>query len=237
MLHMYCKISACSALVFKDIGFYHDVNISVSTVFRKFLSLAYLSAILLFTYTGLFLNFDFYGKIVTSIGSAGAVIASMNLYYKYCKLLRIILTKAQELDNAISDENENNPEDSKLILIYKGLPFISLDLYNHCVKRLLPVMEEVIKFLMLASCTILILLFSFGVTLSVESSVDLPAVIGQVLLPLFAAGLLPLIARIMTSNEEALLKDEAQLQKLELVLKNYKEPEEKGEQNSLMLNA
>ena len=203
----------------------------------SFLSLAYLSAILLFTYTGLLLNFYFYGKIVTSIGSAGAVIASMNLYYKYCKLLRIILTKAQELDNAISEENENNSKNSKLILIHEGLPFISLDLYNHCVKRLLPVTEEVIKFLMLASFTILILIFSFSVTLSVESSVDLPAVIGQVLLPLFAAGLLPLIARIMTSNEEVLLKDEAQLQKLALILKNYKEPEENEEQNSLMLNA
>ena len=212
----------------------HIVVIIITFFFRQpffggsFLSLGWLSEMLLYTYTGILLNFDFYGKIVTSVGSAGAVyIASMNPYRKYCELLEMIIRKGKEIDAThISDDNDYNV----IAFSCEGMPLVSLNLFNHCAAKLQPVKSEMFKFITLTVCTSLILMFSFSVTQSIESSIELPEVIGEVLLPLFAAGILPLINRIMTSDEEQSLKYEAKLQKLEFVLKTYQKMKRQKEE-------
>ena len=217
-----------------------------ATSFNIAFFLLFLGELILYTFTGLLLNYDQYGgeKYAYAVAGIGTFIGSINFYGKYCSLHRTVLEVACELDAENSgttdaysrvdsrapkgndgtpqeDQNHGGHPGKKYVTYINGIPHISLDLFKACCKRFQPVLAEVINLSVLMMCIILVVLFAMSTLNTIQEEVELPAVLSNFLVPLFSIGIIPFLKSITTSTEEEKCKDKAKLLNIKQFLMEY----------------
>ena len=224
-------------------------------VLLSFISFAlfYIGEIIVYTFIGLLLNYDYFGaeKYAFVVAGIGSFIGSVNFYGKYCKLHRLLIENACELEEkSKSRENINmmpvspivptqtfNANDcagvsqhegsetdisvGKYVTYIDDAPHIPTHLFESYCKQHQPIIKEVMKILILIAFITFVSLFAFSAVKSIQNDVQLPAVVGNFLVPVFSLGIIPFLNNVSTSKEEEKCKEKAKCHKIVKFLKEY----------------